>query len=192
MPTLEGPTFPVGLAGRFFLPVRIWREGLFFPSGSKAWLGLGGPRKTRLLVQSKMTGFEALSAPPQGRASRARSSWTRSDSVLIGRFVAGGFPSVSVPGCPPGMIWQVALPRWRHRCGGCLGRGIASVLGLGTDHGSESGNHYRPLMFRKVLTPLVLESCILRKDFTRKLLDSGYPRETSSKETHSLYLKRNL
>merc|ERR1711924_329420 len=41
---------------------------------------------------------------------------------------------------------EVALPRWRHRCGGCLGRGIASVLRLGTDHGSESGNHYRQLM----------------------------------------------
>ncbi len=48
---------------------------------------------------------------------------------------------------------RVALPRWRHRCGGCLGRGIASVLGLGRDHGSGSGNHSRPLMFREVLTP---------------------------------------
>ena len=67
------------LAGRFFLPVRASREGFFFPSGSKAGLGLGGPRKTRLLVQNRMTGLEAVNAPPQvtGRDRRRRQGAVR-------------------------------------------------------------------------------------------------------------------
>ena len=51
------------------------------------------------------------------------------------------------------MSMTVALPRWRHRCGGCLGRGIARVAGFGKDQESASGNHIKILMFRKVLTP---------------------------------------